>query len=158
MKVKLPKTDGYHTWTDDEVARFEAHYPIGSKARLALALGVYTAQRSSDVLAMGPQHFKNSVLSVRQQKTGKALQIPVHDKLQAMLDGTPNSGHLTLLVNKLGKPHAANDFAEQFRRWCDAAGMPKHCSFHGLRKAACRRLAEAGCTVHEIAASPATSR
>jgi integrase len=30
--------------------------------------------------------------------------------------------------------------------------LPRECTFHGLRKAACRRLAEAGCTVHEIAA------
>jgi len=28
----------------------------------------------------------------------------------------------------------------------------EHCSAHGLRKAAARRLAEAGCTAHEIAA------
>ena len=28
----------------------------------------------------------------------------------------------------------------------------EECSFHGLRKAACRRLAEAGCSVNEIAA------
>ena len=28
----------------------------------------------------------------------------------------------------------------------------RHCSAHGLRKAAARRLAEAGCTEHEIAA------
>jgi integrase len=33
-----------------------------------------------------------------------------------------------------------------------AAGLPQRCVFHGLRKAACRRLAEAACTVHEIAA------
>jgi len=31
------------------------------------------------------------------------------------------------------------------------AGL-RHCSAHGLRKAAARRLAEAGCTAHEIAA------
>jgi integrase len=35
---------------------------------------------------------------------------------------------------------------------CDRAGLSSACTFHGLRKAACRRLAEAGCTVHEIAA------
>jgi integrase len=33
----------------------------------------------------------------------------------------------------------------------DTAGLP-HCTFHGLRKAAVRRLAEHGCTPHEIAA------
>ena len=38
-----------------------------------------------------------------------------------------------------------------FRRQCDMANL-HHCSAHGLRKAAARRLAEAGCTPHEIAA------
>ena len=33
-----------------------------------------------------------------------------------------------------------------------AAGLPSNSSPHGLRKAACRRLAEAGCTPHEIMA------
>ena len=40
----------------------------------------------------------------------------------------------------------------RFADWCKQAGMPAGCSAHGLRKTACRRLAEAGCTVHEIAA------
>src|SRR5207247_11179099 len=34
---------------------------------------------------------------------------------------------------------------------CNEAGLP-HCSAHGLRKAAARVLAEAGCTAHEIGA------
>ena len=38
-----------------------------------------------------------------------------------------------------------------FREECDKAAL-HHCSAHGLRKAAARRLAEAGCTAHEIAA------
>lgn len=38
-----------------------------------------------------------------------------------------------------------------FREWCVEADLPKHCSSHGLRKAACRRLAEAGCSEREIA-------
>jgi integrase len=33
---------------------------------------------------------------------------------------------------------------------CNKARLP-HCSAHGLRKAACRRLAEAGCSANEIA-------
>jgi integrase len=32
------------------------------------------------------------------------------------------------------------------------AALLTHCKAHGLRKAAARRLAEAGCTLHEIAA------
>jgi Phage integrase family len=43
-------------------------------------------------------------------------------------------------------------FSEQFRKWCDDAGLPPECSFHGLRKTALTRLAEAGCSANEIAA------
>jgi integrase len=149
IKLKAIKSDGHHTWSEGEIAQYEAHHAIGTKARLALAL--YTAQRRGDVIRMGRQHLRDGVLSVRQEKTGTSLSIPVHSELQAILDATP-SKHLTLLTIKTGKAYSGNDFSEQFRVWCDAAGLPKVCTFHGLRKAACRRLAEAGCTTHEIAA------
>jgi integrase len=74
----------------------------------------------------------------------------VHPVLRAIIDATPSS-HLTFLVTQFGKPFTAAGFGNWFREQCDAAGLP-HCSFHGLRKAASVRLAEAGCTPHEIAA------
>jgi integrase len=151
IRVKLPKSDGYHTWTEDEIAQFEAHWPIGSKPRLALALGLYTAQRRGDVVHIGRQHIRDGVLSLRQEKTGATLAIPVHSDLAAIIAATPTAG-LTLLMTKSGRSYSANKFSDQFRAWCDAAGLPPQCSFHGLRKAACTRLAEAGCTAHEIMA------
>jgi integrase len=151
IKLRQIKGDGFHTVTEDEIAKFEAHYPIGTKPRLAFALLLYTAQRRSDVIRMGRQHIKDGVLTVKQQKTGVTLAIPVHPHLQAVLDATP-SKHLTFLVTATGKPYGGNAFTEQFRNWCDAAGLPRRCKPHGLRKAACRRLADALCTPHEIMA------
>jgi integrase len=151
IRVKAPKSDGHHTWTEDEIATFEAHHSIGSKERLALALGLFTAQRRSDVVRIGRQHIRDGVLTVRQQKTGTTLAIPVHPELQKIIDATP-IGHLTLLTTRTGRSYSANNFSDQFRVWCDDAGLPPQCVFHGLRKAAARRLAEAGCTAHEIAA------
>ena len=148
IKQRAVKGDGFHTWTEDEIAQFEAHHPIGGKPRLALALLLYTAQRRSDVIRMGRQHIKDGVLTVKQQKTGAALAIPVHPHLQAVLDAE----HLTFLVTATGKPYGPNHFSETFREWCDAASLPKHCTAHGLRKAACRRIAEAGCSGNEIMA------
>jgi hypothetical protein len=72
--------------------------------------------------------------------------------LGAVLDATP-SEHLTFLVTATGKPYGDNHFSESFREWCDAAGLPKRCSAHGLRKASCRRFAEAGCSGNEIMAN-----
>jgi integrase len=104
---------------------------------------------------VGRQHIRNTpdgaVIDVKQQKTGTKLAIPIHPDLQAVLDATP-SGHLTFLTTAFGKPFAAAGFTNWFREACNAAGLPRGTSAHGLRKAACRRLAEAGCSANQIAA------
>jgi integrase len=83
--IKLPaaKSAGIHTWTDAEIAMFEAHHPLGSKARLAMALTLYTAQRRGDVIKMGPQHVRGGTLTLRQQKTGKPLILPIRPRVAA---------------------------------------------------------------------------
>src|SRR5262245_5872028 len=65
--------EGFHTWSEAEIAQFEAAYPIGTQERLALALLVYTAQRVADVSRMGWQHVRSDRIAVRQQKTDTAL-------------------------------------------------------------------------------------
>jgi integrase len=150
VKAIRVKSDGFHSWTDAEIAKFEAHHGVGSRPRLALALLLYTGQRRSDVVTMGKQHVDgNGTIHVRQIKTGAALAIPVHADLKAIIDATP-SEHLTFLTTQFGRPFTAAGFGNWFRDQCNDAGLP-HCSAHGLRKAAARRLAEAGCTEHEIA-------
>ncbi len=148
--VKI-KTAGYRTWDEDDIAAFEAAHPIGSRARLALALLLYTGQRRGDVVRLGRQYIRGGALHLRQGKTGAALVIPVHPELAGILEATP-SDHLTFLVTATGKPFSAAGFTNWFRDMCNAAGLPKGTSAHGLRKAACRRLAEAGCSASQIAA------
>jgi integrase len=151
--VKRPKikTDGVRTWTEDDIAAFEAVHPLGTLPRLALALLLYTGQRRGDVVRMGVQHIRGDLISVRQQKTGAPLLIPLHPALRAAIEATP-SGHLTFLATTFGKARAANGFTTWFRECCNAAGLSNGTSAHGLRKAACRRLAEAGCSAKEIMA------
>lgn len=146
--------DGFHSWTMDEVAQFEARHPIGTKPRLALALLLYTAQRRSDVVLFGRQHVKDRWLSFTQQKNRKRkpvhLTIPVRPELQAIIDATPSAG-LTFLSTRTGGNFSAESFGNMFRKWCNEAGLP-HCSAHGLRKATAARLAETGATELEIMA------
>jgi integrase len=144
------RSEGHHSWTDDEIAQFERHHPIGSRARLALALLLYTGQRRGDVIRMGAQHIRDGALHVKQEKTGVELIIPVHPTLAAVIAAAP-SDHLTFVTTRLGGPFQGSTFSRWFRDQCDRAGL-RHCSAHGLRKAAARRLAEAGCTAHEIGA------
>lgn len=149
VKSLKGRPGGYHPWSEEEIAQFEARHPIGTRARLAFALLLHSGQRRSDAVRMGRQHVKDGCLYVRQQKTGVELWIPVHAGLAEVIARTP-SDHLTFLTTSFGKPFTAAGFGNWFRDRCDEAGLD-HCSAHGLRKAASRRLAECGCTTHEIA-------
>ncbi|MBR0676657.1 phage integrase family protein [Roseomonas alkaliterrae] len=151
------RTDGYHTWTEAEIEAFEAHHPSGSRERLAFALLLYTGQRRSDVVRMGWRHHREvtvngravRVIEVTQVKTGRRLAIPVHEALAAELDQAPRD-LLPFLRTAYGKPFSPRGFYNQFCGWAEAAGLPPGRSPHGLRKAAGRRLAEAGATAHQI--------
>ena len=61
-------TTGYHSWTPEEVEKFEQAHPVGSKPRLALALLVYTGVRRSDVVRLGEQHVREGWLRFKQHK------------------------------------------------------------------------------------------
>lgn len=150
--IKRPKlsAEGWHAWDEDEIARFEKCHPIGSQARLALALALYTGQRRSDLIRMGKQHVREGKIAVAQQKTGVRLWIPLHRELKAIIDATP-SDNLTYLVARTGSPLSPVAFSHRMKAWAREAGL-EACPLHGLRKAACRRLAEAGCSTLEIMA------
>jgi integrase len=151
--VRAPKfrSAGFYTWTEDDIAAFEARHPIGTRARLAFALLLHTAQRRADVIRMGRQHVRNGLIHVRQSKTGTTLAIPLHPELQAALEATP-AAHLTFLTTHGGRPFHPDAFTHWFKGKCREAGLPAPASVHGLRKAACRRLAEVGCSASVIAA------
>ncbi|QDH18044.1 integrase [Swingsia samuiensis] len=146
------KSQGIHSWTDIEIAQYEKKWPSGTKERLALALLLYTGQRRSDIVKMGSHSLTPHGLYVKQQKTKTELYIPIHPLLQKELDlWEPNNTGKFLVTDK-GNPMSVNNFYNYFIEWSRQAGLPQGCSPHGLRKAAARRLAEAGCTAHQIAA------
>jgi len=103
------------------------------------------------MLRMGRQNVRDNLIHVKQLKTGWEGDVTIAHELAAALAAAPHN-HLTFLTTSSGKPYTAAGFGNQFRQWADEAGLSKACTSHGLRKAACRQLAEAGCTVHEIAA------
>ena len=126
------KSDGIHSWTDAEIAQFEAassgrHASHGWRSRCCF----YTGQRRSDVVTMGQQHIdKNgaSPMCARSRPSAALKTIPIHPDLQAIMDATP-SEHLTFLVTQLGKPFTSAGFGNWFRDRCNEAGLPQ-CSEH----------------------------
>lgn len=148
----------YRPWTDEEIAAFETRWPLGSPERTALALYLYTGQRSSDVTNMRWSDLRNDRISVTQVKKSRKqkkvrLLIPVHYKLRKALETTPRSDEFIIPLNlRLGSQRSTRALSSMFSKAIDAAGLAKDVVGHGLRKSSCRRLAEAGCTPHQIMA------
>jgi site-specific recombinase XerD len=158
IRLKRQKTDGYHCWTDDQIAQYRAWHPIGSVARLAFELLLHTAQRGrSDVTRMGWADVHGNKLDVTQKKTGWSGKIAISPELAKIIAATTQTGLKTFLVtppsrnHKGGKPFTPGTFSFWFRSWRDEAGLPKHCGPHGLRKAFVRLGFEHGASVPEIA-------
>jgi integrase len=145
---------GFHTWRPEEVQQFEGRHPVGSKARLALALLLFTGQRRSDIIRFGKQHAKGGKLTFTQHKgrnrKPKRLTLPILPALQRVIDGTA-CGDLTFLVNDWGRPFTDAGFGNKFRDWCNQAGL-QHCSAHGLRKAGATIAANNGATSRQLMA------
>jgi integrase len=145
------KSEGFATWSESDIAAYRAHWPLGSRERLTFELALNTGQRRGDIVRMGWRHEQGGVLHVRQNKTGTTVAIPIVPELRTALDALPRD-RLTFISTATGAPFSAPGLGNWFREAVRAAGLSDELSMHGLRKATARRLAEAGCTTHEIAA------
>jgi enterobacteria phage integrase len=148
--VRAFKSVEIHTWTESEIGQFESRWPIGTKQRLAFDLLLYTGQRGSDVSRMA-RPLAGEKIRVVQQKTGAPLTITVHPELRRSFKSCP-SDRLAAIVTAYGTPFSIKGFGQFISDAIREAGLPQYCKAHGLRKAAARRLAEAGCSAHEIMA------
>jgi integrase len=148
--AEMKKACGHHTWTEDEIAQYEARHPAGTRARLAITILLQTGHARSDVVRMGRQHIKSGKLSMRRQKTNVAFDIPVLPELVAELELHSKTERLAFLVTEHGKPFTAAGFGNWFADRCIEAGVPGRA--HGLRKASAVRHALNGATAPELMA------
>lgn len=151
QRIKVLAGGEFRRWTDIEIAFALEHFP--ERFRRAITLALYTGQRQSDILSMKWSDYDGEGIAVVQQKTGAKVWIPCHSTLSAGLEAwKADRGATTIIVNALGVPYKVNSFATMFshevRKHIELTGLV----FHGLRKTAAAKLAEAGCTAHEIAA------
>lgn len=149
--IKAPKknTDGHHTWTDQEVAKYEARWPIGTRERLAFDVLLYTGLRRGDAVRLGVQHIKDGVATIRTEKTGQEVSIPILPPLALSIAKSQRSD-LALICGSEGEPLTKESFGNYFRDWCVMADVPGRA--HGLRKAGATRAANNGATVAQLEA------
>lgn len=140
--------DGYHTWTEAEIAAFLARHPEGSKARLALLLILNTGAARQDVCRLGWQNVSGGRIRYRRHKTGVSADLPILSELAAELRLVPKA-RMIFLATEGERAHTPAGFGNWFHDQCVAAGLHQ-CAAHGLRKAGAVRLAEAGASEMEI--------
>ena len=145
-------TEGFHTWDEGEIARFYEVHPIGTPAHMCMTLMLYTGAAKVDAVKMGPANVKIGRIEYRRQKTkknpsGVIVDIPMHPVLIKAINAQCVT--FTYLETGQGKARSRKGLGTSMRKWCDKAGLPL-CSSHGLRKAICRRIAEAKGTPFEI--------
>jgi integrase len=145
------KEGEYHTWDEAELAAFEARWPLGTRERTAYALALCTGQRRADVCRMTWADITDGRMKVVQAKTKTKLVLPIPAELKVALAAWPRS-HMTIIVSTRGAQYTVESFGNLMADAINAAGLPARCVLHGLRKAAARRLAEAGCSASQIAA------
>lgn len=153
--LKSQNPGGFRIWTEEDVAKYEARHPLGTKARLALDLYLYTGVRKSDVVKLGPQMERGGKLVFSEMKGRtkkvKTHEMPILPPLRMSLDATP-SGNLCYLVTAHGRPHSVKAFGNWFKKRCREAGVDADLSGHGLRKLGATRCADAGATEHQLMA------
>lgn len=159
------KTDGHHPWTDADISAFRDHWKIDTPQRLAMEILYWTAARASDAVRLGPGMIdKDGWLVFRQEKTGGEVAIPFNrslpefaagmqgdlDQMKEAISHAPR--HMTWITTMFGSAKSKKSFSAWFSSAATSAGLSADRSAHGLRKSRAIALAEAGATVHQIAA------
>jgi integrase len=143
--------DGFIPWTEDDVAKYQARWPIGARQRVWLDVLLYTGLRRGDAVRLGRQHVRDGVASIKTEKSGFTIEVtlPILPVLQATLDAGP-CGDLAFIAGENGRPLAKESFGNLFKDACKAAGVPG--SAHGVRKIAATTAANNGATEFELMA------
>lgn len=179
MKGRPPRQQ---RWTEESIQAFCATAQVADRASLQLAvlLGACLGQRQGDILRMTWQQYDGQQVTLRQGKTGVLIAVPAMAELKLFLDEALQKRRKQLLgefdetvsrnlkvdrvdtrmavkaspiliAETTSKPYKVDHFRHEFRRIANAAGL-NDLQFLDLRRSAVVRLAEAGCTVPQIAA------
>lgn len=135
-------------WSEDDEAAFQAAAP----AHLALAqiLAAETGQRQGDLLRLTWAAYDGQSIRLKQSKRGRRVVVPCTARLKMALDAARRArgNAVTILTTTRGTAWTSSGFRASWNKVrCDLGGL----TFHDLRGTAATRLAEAGCSVPEIA-------
>lgn len=152
IRIKAIPGGALPAWTEAQINHALAH--LREDLRRVVMLGLFTGQRRGDLIGLTWAAYDGATIRLRQAKTGVPLVLPVHPILKAELDAWKAEKADSIMILTTPRTGAWKNGAflsQEMAKGLKKIGLPSGLNVHGLRKAAARRLAEAGCTVHEIA-------
>ena len=151
-KLGLPNPKPRHEkweWADIETF-LEAC--LDATVRTAFHLLLYTAQRPVDVVQMRWDAYNGETIKLRQQKTGKLLEVPCHRNLRQVLEeAKANRSGVHIVSRENGQPIDRHWLTTRFAVLRKSCGV-EHLQARDLRRTAIVLMGEAGATEAQIAA------
>lgn len=145
-------------WMPDDIVawlKFCETDPSGARWRMMFLLLLYTGQRIGDVLAMTWADYDGDYIKVvAQEKTGAKVDVYCHSVLKTELESWRVSQKImgaTILTRYDGQRLSYNRVRNKTTEILKTIDRP-HLQLRDLRRTAATTLAEAGCTVPQIAA------
>ena len=124
LGLKSYRTGTRHTWTDDELSRFEQRWSLGTRERLAFALLLYTGQRAGDVVKMRRSDVADGLIRVIQEKTGTELSIPLHPACLSPRSRPQPAKGVMLIGDANGRPVRRATLTLLMKKAVELAGLP----------------------------------
>ncbi|ODM80818.1 hypothetical protein A6452_23790 [Bradyrhizobium elkanii] len=159
------ETGGFVPWTEDDMARFRAKWPLGTEARLMFDILHYTFLRLGDAHRFGPPHLRQIVrkmavqIATEKSQGNTTVTVPVHPEFAESLKAARAANIIGAevftgkLVRGRIQPMSKKAWAAKFKKYAVLAGVnePKK-SCHGVRKARAEVAAYADCTESQMMA------
>lgn len=136
-------------WLPEHIMAMEK--ACGAELKLAMTLALYTGQRQGDLLRLTWKAFDGEAITLTQSKTRARVFIPCAAPLRQALVAIKRGSATTILTAPNGRPWTSDAFGKAWKAAFVASGITEDLHFHDLRGTAVTRLAEAGCTIPEIA-------
>lgn len=156
-KIESDGAKPWPSWAFDLIAQ-HARWEV----RTFVALGLYTGQRTKDILAMRLSDIDGDMIAVRQSKTGKPLMIPIHRDLSPVIAEVRRRGFIQLVPGPKGDALDTNRWRALWGREIAKAELKRirdaSLSPHGLRKTACVTLRALNLSVEQIQSITGQSR
>lgn len=138
-------------WREDQAQLAMKELP--EPDRRVVVLAYYTGQRRGDLAKLRwPDYDEHAgLIRLTQEKTDEPLEIPVFAELKAELAAWKIGRSTMTILEFQGKPWRPVFISKRLPQQLQRIGLPP-LGVHGLRRLTAIRLAEAGCSTHEIAA------